>query len=202
MLEILNNKPVIGTTDETFRLDLTYPSRTDKASVDNAFAVVVKPEDAMRPDSLSLNFFGSTNFWDMILKSNGISNPFSIDSEEVYFSPQLEDLRVNNANSGRQSQSASNIRNQYINPDKASLTDNRLAIVEAQRLEAMKKKSQKSLVRGNLLPPNVVSEGDREITVSGGKIYFGKDVVRGVEECKEPITKSEFLAKLIKNRIK
>lgn len=201
-LEILDNKPVIGTTEADFRLDLAYPSRSDGFRYDNAFAVVVKEDDAMRVDSLSLNFYGATNFWDMILKANGVSNPFSVDKDEVYFAPQLDELRSNNAPSGKQTQTATNIRSQYINPAKKSLTDSRLAIVDAQRLEAMKKKSETSPLKGNLLPPNVASEGDREITVTGGKIYFGKDVVRGIEACTEPISKSEFLAKLIKNRVK
>jgi hypothetical protein len=202
MLTILNNKPVIGTTEEDLRLDLTYPARTSQYGYDPAFVVVVKKHDSMRVDILSSNFFGAPDFWDMILKSNGIANPFSIDENEVFYAPQLDELISNNSPSGRQTQSAVNIRSQYINPAKKSLTDSRLAIVEAQRLEAMKKKSETSPLRGNFLPPNVASEGDREITISGGKIFFGKDVVRGVEACTEPISKSEFLAKLIKNRTK
>ena len=65
----------------------------------------------------------------------------------------------------------------------------------------MKKKSDASPIPGSLLPPNVATDGEREIVIKGGKIYFGKDVVRGKEECTEPLSKSEFLARLIKNRV-
>jgi membrane peptidoglycan carboxypeptidase len=44
--------------------------------------------------------------------------------------------------------------------------------------------------------------GKTGTTVKGGKIYFGRDVVKGKEECAEPLSKSEFLAKMIKNRNK
>jgi hypothetical protein len=111
-------------------------------------------------------------------------------------------LITNLTPSGKQYQASQSVRNQYINPEKKSLTDVRLAIIDAQRLEAMKKKAETAAVKGNLLPPNISNEGDREIVVKGGKIYFGKDVVRGKEECAEPLSKSEFLARLIKNRVK
>lgn len=201
-LTILSNKPVIGTTEEEMRLDLTYPSRSNTFAYDDTFAVAVKGGEEMRPDILSVNFFGNPMYYDMILKRNGISNPFSINSGEIYFAPDLDDLMSNNAPSGRQWQAQQSVRQQYINPEKRSLTDSRLALVEAQRLEAMRKKADVAASAGSLLPPNIADAGDREITVKGGKIYFGRDVVKGTEECKEPLTKSEFLARLIKNRNK
>lgn len=200
-LTILQNKPTIGTTNEEFRLDLTYPSVLNRYVFENAFAVVLKKGEEMRPDLLSINMFGNPHYYDMVLKANGISNPFSIDTGEVFFSPELNDLIQNNAPSGRQSQVSQSIRDQYINPAKSSLTDIRMSIVDAQRLEIMKKKSDASPIPGSLLPPNVATDGEREIVIKGGKIYFGKDVVRGKEECAEPLSKSEFLARLIKNRV-
>jgi hypothetical protein len=198
----LDNKPVIGTTEEDLRLDLTYPSRSNTFVYDDTFAVEVKAGEEMRPDILSVNFFASPSYYDMILKRNGISNPFSINSGEIFFAPDLDDLMSNNAPSGRQWQAQQSVRQQYINPEKRSLTDSRLAIVEAQRLAAMRKKAETSVSAGSLLPPNIADAGDREIVVKGGKIYFGRDVVKGKEECVEPLTKSEFLARLVKNRIK
>jgi hypothetical protein len=201
-LTILDNKPVIGLTEETLRLDLLYPSMDNLYDYDDSLAVVVKSNESMRPDLLSSNFFGNPYYYDVILKANGISNPFSISAGEIFFSPDLSDLISNLTPSGKQYQASQSVRNQYINPEKKSLTDVRLAIIDAQRLEAMKKKAETAAVKGNLLPPNIANEGDREIVVKGGKIYFGKDVVRGKEECAEPLSKSEFLARLIKNRVK
>lgn len=202
ILEFLENKPVIGSTREDLRLDLTYPSIQNLFTYKDSYAVIVKPSETMRPDLLANNFFGISDSWDMLLKYNGVSNPFSIDEGDYFFSPEIDELKNNMAPSGRQTKSVTSIRDQYVNPEKKSIVDSRLALVEAQRLEAMKKKSESSFNRGNLLPPNVSSPGDREIVVRGGKIYFGKDVVKGLEECEEPISKSEFLSKLIKNRIK
>jgi hypothetical protein len=199
-ISILDNKPVIGTTEDDLRLDLAYPSIQNTKTFVDSFAVIVKKGEEMRADILSLNIFSNPYYYDLILKYNGVSNPFSINEGEVFFSPELVDLTDNMTPSGKQKQSQLSVREQYINPEKRSLTDTRLALVEAQRLEAMKKKAQSAIEKGSLLPPNVADEGDREIVVKGGKIYFGKDVTKGTEECAEPLSKSEFLARLIKNR--
>jgi len=81
------------------------------------------------------------------------------------------------------------------------LTDTRLSVAEAQRLQAMTKLAQSAAIQGSLLPPNVANTGDQEITIKGGLIWFGKDVVGGTASCAEPLSKSEFLARLIKNKI-
>lgn len=197
---ILNNKPVIGTTEDDIRLDLLYPSRDIKNFFDDTLAVVIQEGEEMRPDMLSVNFFVSPNYYDLILKHNGISNPFSIDAGDLFVAPELGFLVTNNTPNGRQSQVSESVRNQYVNPAKTSVTDNRLAMIEAKRMEAMKKRAELSPSPGNLLPPNVAAEGDREISIIGGKVYFGRDVSRGKDECAEPISKSEFLSRLIKNR--
>lgn len=210
MLSILSNKPVIGTTDEDFRLDFLYPSREPKYVLDDSIMVIVKKGEEMRPDILSANFFASTQYYDVVLKHNGISNPFSIDEGDVFISAELSDMLSNNSPSGKQKASVESVRQQYVNADKKSKTEARVALIEAKRkemeqivaLETMKKMTEKAAVPGSLLPPNIAEEGEREITVIGGKVFFGKDVVNGKKECAEPISKSEFLSRLIKTRNK
>jgi len=210
MLSIIDNKPVIGTTDIDFRLDLLYPSREANILVNDSMMVVVKKGEEMRPDVLSANFYASTQMYDLVLKHNGISNPFSIDEGDVFISGPADEMVTNNTASAKLNAAVESVRQQYINTSKKSLTDRRLSLVEAKRQEAekvrsseaMKKRAEQSAIPGSLLPPNIAEEGEREITVVGGKVYFGKDVVRGKEECAEPLSKSEFLSRLIKNRNK
>ena len=210
MITLLDNKPVTGSTVEDLRLDLLYPSRESNYLVNDSMIVIVKKGEEMRPDMLSANFYGDTQEYDMILKHNGISNPFSINENDVFMSADVEQMRSNNTASAKLNAGVENIRQQYINVDKKSLSDTRVALVDAKRqeaeklkiLETMQKRAEQSAIPGTMLPPNIAAEGDREITVIGGKVYFGKDVVRGKEECAEPLSKSEFLARLIKNRTK
>lgn len=209
MLSILENKPVLGNSTEQ-TLDLLYPSREPKYIMDDSMMVIVKKGEEMRPDVLSANFYASTQYYDVILKHNGISNPFSIDEGDVFIAAELSDMMSNNSPSAKQRQAVSNIREQYINADKKSKSEARVALIDAKRkeaeqiiaLETMKKMAEKASVPGSLLPPNIAEEGEREITVIGGKVFFGKDVVKGKKECAEPISKSEFLSRLIKTRNK
>lgn len=104
--------------------------------------------------------------------------------------------------SGREDPVSQVIRKQYIDSSKASKKDTRLQSIENKRKEAIQKRSQASSSPStNNLPPNIAEEGDREVVIKGGKIYFGPDVSRNKQECEEPLSKSEFLARLIKNRI-
>jgi len=205
MLTILKNKPFIGDLDVDYRLDLLSKSATNKYNTRDELVVIVKKGEEMRPDILSSNFFGDISYYDVLLKYNGVSNPFSIDEGEAFFAPSLDGLKKNLAPSARTASNKENVRDQYINVDKKSMLDNKLAIIDVQRQEkiqdAIRKKAEGSSNPGSLLPPNVAEANDREITVEGGKIYFGRDVVHGKDECTRPLSKSEFMAKLIKSKL-
>lgn len=202
MLTIFNNKPTLGSEpDGDLRLDMLYRSRTDSSFIEDKFVVMVKKGEEMRPDILSTNFFGASDYYDVLLKYNGVPNPFSIDEGEVFFSPELDGLMSNVTTNAREQEAEDVVRKQYINPEKRSVSDIKRAIVDAKRVEALKAKAAISPAPGSMLPPNISDSGDREITIKGGKIYFGKDVVHNKEECAEPLSKSEFLSRLMKNRI-
>ena len=107
------------------------------------------------------------------------------------------------APSGAQDVIADTVRNQYIDVSKKAQSDPKLALAEINRKDAQIKVAEGiGLPSLNNLPPNIAEAGDREIVIKGGKIYFGPDVSKGKQECEVPLTKSEFIAKLIKNRLK
>jgi len=51
------------------------------------------------------------------------------------------------------------------------------------------------------LPPNYAAFGDTELQVRNGKIVFGPNVTKIDEDCDKPLSKSEFISRLIKNRL-
>jgi hypothetical protein len=156
----------------------------------------------MRPDIASKSAYGTAEYWDILLKFNGISNPFSISKEDRLLVPSLDDMAENMAPSGQQDQLARAVRQQYIDVSKKAKQDPRLAEIEKKRREAQRKKAQGAAVASvNNLPPNIAEEGDREIIVKGGKVQFGPNISRGKNECEVPLSKSEFISKLIKNRL-
>lgn len=121
---------------------------------------IVKDDDLVRPDRISTEHYGTTSGLDIILKFNGISDPFSINVGEELWIPmdnipyfKLESPQMFEENP---------IKNQFIKTKRLSKTDQR-------RLEVLKKKYNKE----NLLPPNVIPVGRKNYEFDGSDIRFG-----------------------------
>jgi hypothetical protein len=199
---ILQRKPLTTVKGEKI-VDLTYPSVRYNYDPTIISAIAVDPQMEMRPDIVSRVAYGTTDFWDLLLKYNGISNPFSIERNDLLLIPLLEDMREQLAPAGSQNVIADTVRKQYIDVSKKAKQDPKLAEAEKKRREAQRKKAENLGVQSTTnLPPNIAEEGDREIIIKGGKVFFGPDISRNKQECEVPLSKSEFLSKLIKNRIK
>ena len=202
MITVFELKPIVTKNGEKV-VDMSYPSIRYNFDPYIVGVYAVNEHSEMRPDIISRSAYGITAFWDMILKYNGISNPFSISKEDRFFIPAIDDMRQNLSPVGVSDEIAKNIRAQYTDVSKKAKQDPRLAEVEKKRKEAQRKKVENIGVASvNNLPPNIAEEGDREIIIKGGKVQFGPNISRGEKECEKPLSKSEFIAKLIKNRLK
>jgi len=157
---------------------------------------LITDDAAMRPDLCCRDMYVvEYGYIENMLKFNNISNPFSLAPGDVLamFDPYSMTKNIRNANSAAQERDK--IRNQYITPDKKSQTDPKLMSFDKRNKEKKKPSS------GTMLPPNYAAFGDSEIEIRGGKIYFGECVSRPKGNNTEPLSKSEFVAKLIKNRL-
>ena len=209
MLTIFEIKPLVtiplsgltGATGEMI-IDLTYPSIRYNYDPYITNVIPVTEQMAMRPDLVSRTAYGTTEYWDLILKYNAVSNPFSLGPGDILLIPSLDDMRDQVAPSAVQDTIADSIRQQYIDPSKAAQQDPNLAIQEKNRKAAQIKLAQGTGVPSvNNLPPNIAEIGDREITIKGGKIYFGPDISKNKRACEKPLSKSEFINRLIQNRL-
>jgi hypothetical protein len=155
---------------------------------------LVSKDNAMRIDLIAKSMYGYTDPIEKILKFNGISNPLSIDEADILIVYDLYSLTNNMRDPNGIAQLKTDIRKQYLSPEKASKTDPKLK-------DFSKRTPPKKDEGPNALPPNYANFGDQEIQVRNGKLYFGPNVSKGKDACEEPLSKSEFIARLIKNRI-
>jgi hypothetical protein len=120
----------------------------------------VKDDEIVRPDLLAVQYYGTTAGLDIILKFNGISDPFSITPGQIVYIPldtipyyKLESPAMYEENP---------IKMQFIDTKRLSKTDQR-------RLEALKKKYNKE----TLLPPNVIPVGKKTYEFDGTNVRLG-----------------------------
>lgn len=157
---------------------------------------LVTDETAMRIDLISKRMYGNMDFIERILKFNDICNPLAINTGDllVVFDPISINRNMRDVNNLKEK--IMDIRKQYISPEKGSKVDPRL-----KEFDKRNKKPAETTVKENTLPPNYAEFGDQEIQLRNGKLYFGPNVTKSKEACEEPISKSEFLARLVKNRL-
>ena len=133
---------------------------------------IVKEDEVGRPDLISLEYYNTDSKTDIILKWNGISDPFSLSPGEVLEIPTDE---VPFYKLDRPSKFEDNkIKNEFVQGKKLSKKD-------LARLEALKKKYNKEV----LLPPNVIAVGKKNF-----KFTADGNVILGAQAQNDEVTQS------------
>ena len=159
--KIFKNKKL---NTEGDKINLAQPTMLFRSLDPSEYVMVAKHtvsnDDVVRPDLIAVKHYNSTNGLDIILKFNGISDPFSIMPGETLWIPidsipyyKLETPAMYEDNP---------IKNQFIQSKRLSTTDKR-------RLEALKIKYNKE----NLLPPNVIPVGRKNYEFDGTNVRLG-----------------------------
>lgn len=208
MLEhVIDNKKIVSNDKESI-IDLT-PSIFDSGkSIGALFNVYRVPESMkMRIDLISLAAYGTDEYADIIMKYNGISNPFSIDADDILFIPTLDTVENDLIRPVLQSNAAVNIRNyhKYIDKNKAPVTigseinnkyiDKNKAPIGSE----IDNKYNDTLAKDEYFEANISKPGETSITLRNGRIYFGKNC--NTECAVDGITASDFLISKIENEL-
>jgi len=132
----------------------------------------VREDEVGRPDLISLEYYNTDSKTDIILKWNGISDPFSLSPGEVLEIPTDE---VPFYKLDRPSKFEDNkIKNEFVQGKKLSKKD-------LARIEALKKKYNKDV----LLPPNVIAVGKKNF-----KFTADGNVILGAQAQNDEVTQS------------
>lgn len=128
---------------------------------------IVREDEVTRPDLIALEYYGDQTKTDLILKWNGISDPFGLQpGDELIIPPS----GVSFVKLERPAATEDNkIKNQFLQSKRFTKKDQR-------RLEALKKKYNKEV----LLPPNVIPLGQKNYKFDkDGNIIFGAQAQNG-----------------------
>jgi hypothetical protein len=129
---------------------------------------IVTEDQIGRIDLISLQYYRDANYADYILKWNNISNPFSINLGDVLNIPQNNMVMaiIKPIKMVQKSTDAISIRDQFIDTK-------RLPIKDAKRIEYLQRKAaQKSNGSTQILPPNILKDGETNIIIGNGSIIL------------------------------
>lgn len=195
-----DTKPLITASDGTVYVDLL---KRDISVKDIRLGPVginyylVTEDTAMRPDLISNAMYNYNDNAEKVLKFNGFSNPLSIDIDDILVVYDPYSMERNMRSESDDEINKVDIRKQYLTPEKKSKIDPNLKAFD-NRTNALKDPDP---TKDLGLPPNYADFGDQEIEIRNGKLVFGPNVSKNKKACEDPISKSEFIARLIKNRL-
>lgn len=198
-LEILNNKLEVTENDEV-KINLTTRSLNDFGDETFNRRYIVDDSMVMRPDLLSYGIIKSNDFTE-ILKTNYISNPFTLDTDDIILlRTSGKALTVTPADTIIDSDS--DIRNKYVNPDKASTPDKNIQKLSNKFKNLRDLGADTPAPSPSNLPPNFNEFGEGEVEIINNKVRFAPGVGRNTSECStEPISKAELISKVLKNKL-
>jgi hypothetical protein len=139
---------------------------------------VTKDDYQMRPDLMAYQIYGDMAYTGTLLKINSISNPFAIDVGEVFAAPttkSVDSMFSTKASLLKKDESNNNPNSQFRKSQeqrKFKVSDSRKDFL-AKRLKAKNPTPQ-------ILPPNVMQEGERQTVRTNSVIGLAPDVSNAV----------------------
>ena len=158
----LNNKKIVDG-----RFKFTKPTLVFLDTNETIAEHTVTEDQVGRIDLISLRYYRNADYCDYILKWNGISNPFSIKLGDVLNIPNhREALQIVKEIKILNTSNEPSIRDQFVDTK-------RLPVKDAKRIEYLQRKAtQKPNGAKQILPPNILKEGDTNIKIGNGQIVI------------------------------
>jgi hypothetical protein len=165
--KILTSKKIFTISTGEVILDLVSSTFRFGETRTSAGPVIVGTDEAMRPDLIADRIYSDQSKWDIVLKFNGISNPFSLEEGEILLAPPYKTIESSVG-------PAINVIEKGTEPAKR----NESAVIapktnkDKKRLESLRTKVSE------VVPPNVNLTGSKNVKVENGIITFGGDMTQ------------------------
>jgi hypothetical protein len=165
--QALNKEKTTDIVSGEEKFNFSKPTIKIKSEVNIINVHLVKQDEEMRLDLISILYYGTPDFVDIILKTNGISNPFSIKEGMFLRIPEKEAAEKYK---NRIKKVSNKPRTQFTDPKRMNEED-------AQRKKFLEEKS-KSKPNGSKenLPPNMLKSDESVKVVKDDKIILGANM--------------------------
>lgn len=181
-------------------IDLTTRSYKQVEEADYIRRFIVDNKLVMRPDLLSNEINGNLDFTNL-LKTNMISNPFTLDVDDIILLQDSGEV-LYSAPKNVDSESKKDVRSFYVNPDKVSEPDPKIDKIRKKFEELQRMGEDSKAPSKSNLPPNFNEFGEGEVEIIGNKVRFAPGVARNSSECStEPISKASLISQVLKNKL-
>jgi len=149
------------------KFSFSQPTIKIKAEVKLIGVHLVREDEEMRIDLISQLYYGDTEYIDLILKTNGISNPFSIKAGQFLLIPDKDSAE----------QYRKKIK-KISNKPRTQFTDTkRMSQQDAKRAKFLEEKSKgKANGSSENLPPNMLKSDQSAKEVRQDKIILGSNM--------------------------
>lgn len=148
--------------------DLTQSSIKTKGNIVLKEIYLVNADESMRSDLIANKKYGNPGRLGSLLKINGFSNPFALDSGDLIYIPT--DDSIEKAFSKKKLEETNTGKNKNAAFRKGQEAKKFMASPSRESyLDALKNKTPQNL------PPNVLQSGERPIVTKSGLIFFGPD---------------------------
>ena len=197
-----DSKPFVKDSRGTEIVDFIHKDFVTTGGGSQALVIdyfIAGSDDAMRIDVITQKMYGYLDNIEQVLKFNEITNPFAIEEGDFFYTYDVPSMNSNMRPINSGATTREDVRDQYITPEKKSNVDPALRDFDKRNSP---RKADPSGGNKPALPPNYAAFGDTELQIRNGKIVFGPNVTRIDEDCDKPLSKSEFISRLIKNRLK
>lgn len=195
-LQLFGQKNSFIKTNGDTVIDLTRRGISFKGvTVNQGRTYIVENGIEMRPDLISKVCYQTNSLLCMLMKYNGISNPFSINEGDILKIPNGEVLSSLKSEPALINGSNDNWITSTRKKNKKA-TSKIKTLQDSNRVEYLQQLNEKP----RLTPPNIAK--DTSVKVVNGKIIFGTDVTSvRKQDCPDPISRTKLQAQLIKNKI-
>lgn len=183
----IDNKPLFVKDNGDVVRDLTDGAFDMSRFLTSDYKVFrVSSSMVMRPDLIANSAYGSSEYTEMVMKYNNISNPFSIDEDDIVIIPNKESiLDVVLSTSSMDDNELVLKSYKYIDPTKFPVNTSSGTVKEFEnRMDV-------------ILPPNISDINEEQVSMRNGRVYFGENI--GKSCLYDGMSSGEYLQQIVKN---